>query len=167
MDDFGLIDTCDVPPPDPAPGRIYRLRASQAFDFIILGKTWGVNTHWTGQESQPHFRAEGKCPGCKKRDPMRWKGYWYVLPLGPKPRLGWVEVTPTIVTSVEAQAGVKGELRGLRVLLARGAGDRAHVKTTLQPPCEVRGALPEDSDPYRLLLKLWGFDPTQKEVFFG
>jgi hypothetical protein len=167
MNEFGLIDTSEVPPPDPAPGRILRLRAAQVIDCVILGKTWGVNTHWTGHESQPHFRAEGKCPGCKRRDPMKWKGYWYVLPLGKNPRCGWLEVTPTIVESIQLQAGTKGDLRGLRVMIARGNGDRSHTKSTVQPPCEVRGALPNDEDPYRLLLKLWGYDPNQKELFFG
>ena len=167
MDEIGFIDTCDSPPPDPAPGRILRLRASQSLDCIILGKCWGVNTHWTGSESQPHFRSESKCPGCKKRDPMRWKGYWYVLPLGIGAQANWLEVTSSIVEKIHIQAGVQGDLRGLRVLLTRGAGNKAHVKATVQPPCEVRGKLPEDQDPYRLLLKLWGFDPAQKTLFFG
>lgn len=167
MDEFGKIDVQDAPPADPAPGQILRVRANQSVDCIILGKCWGVNTHWTGSESQPHFRVEGKCPGCKKRDPIRWKGYWHVLPLGKSSRLGWLEVTAATVEKIQGQAGLVGDLRGLRILLVRGAGDRSHLKATVQPPCEVRGALPPDADPYKLLLKLWGFDPTKKELFFG
>jgi len=157
------VHTLDVQnePPDTGPGvEILRLRGGQSLQAILLTDVYGLWVHWDGRHTQPCFKNHEKCPGHLKEWPRKWKGYFDVLTLGNSGLRGFMEVTPTVVRSLWAQTGQKIGFRGLRVKLSRGNGNKAHFKISVEPPCEVRGKLPEGTDPYPILAKLWGLPKT-------
>lgn len=157
----------DLPPTGGPEMLVYRLKAGQSIDAIIISKAlWGVYTHWNGRTSEPCYQAKGKCPGHKRGLPVRWKGYLHVWDVKKK-RQCFLELTPTSAQDLLDALGV-GQMRGQRIVIARQNGDKARLTVNVfgedRYQCDLT-KLPDPRDPYRTLAKLWGVDDAALEVF--
>ena len=139
---------------------IRRVKAGQRKQFAILSRSlWGVWTHWNGKQSEPCYQEKKQCGGCKRGLPKRWKGYLHAYDFMDKEEC-FLELTPLACDQLLAQAGDKEPLRGNRVLVERGAGNKARLTVTMLTPVQSVSSLPAEKDPQSALQKLWGVDDT-------
>lgn len=150
-------------PPDPGPEMlILRLRAGQRIVATILSKAlWGVWTHWAGKRSEPCFGDKADCPGHKRGLPLRWKGYLHVFD-HTKKKEGFLELTPVSAESLLDQVGNDSPLRGERIQVIRGGGDKARLTVELLAAIKEGVVLPPEKDPEKTLRALWGIERPQK-----
>ncbi len=145
-----------VPPPPGPEIWIRRLRAREVLRCTILStEMWGVQFHWTGKVSAPHFVPTEQCAGCQAQQPLKWRGYLHIVNQD-KMVSEFLELSPALVRAVETATGLTGGWRGLRMRFERGAGDRAKVSCSLQGPDRSVEPLPAERDPLRELSLLWG-----------
>jgi hypothetical protein len=119
---------------------------------------WGVYTHWAGNHSEPCYDNKKQCPGHKRGLPLRWKGYVHVFNQVTRNE-EFLEFTPTSAKQLLDQFGESNPLRGNRVQMVRGRGDKARLTLTALTAATVTNPgiiLPEPKDPYETLCKLWG-----------
>jgi hypothetical protein len=149
----------DTPPRSGPELPVVRLKASGSTMVVILSASlWGIWTHWNGSKTEPCYREKKQCPACKKGLPKRWKGYLHCWDYAKKREI-FLELTPTSADQLLSQCGKDVPLRGNRMNVNRGAGDKARLRLTVLtavPPAE----LPAGRDPEVTLQKLWGLDDT-------
>lgn len=157
MDGPLTLDVQSTPPREGPEIYILRLKANQHYSFTIFSEhVWGINVHWNGQKSEPHFKEDNRCPGCIARRPKRWKGYLHCFAheLGQEV---FLELTPHSAHSLEGQLGAGTSYRGNRIAVKRGKGDNGRLTITLLTASPNPTALPLGKDPQASILALWGF----------
>lgn len=148
----------DRPPRGGPEMLVLRLKAGVTKLFAILSPSlWGVWTHWAGSKSEPCFQDKKSCSGCKRGLPKRWKGYLHCWDYHDK-REVFFELTPLAADAILEQCGEDAPLRGNRIQVVRGAGDKARLKVTVLSAVPRDQVLPEAKDPAKTLSKLWGMD---------
>lgn len=155
---MGNLLRCDTPPP-PGPRHIIRrIRANEKKQFVLLSKLHGCWTHYNGRTTQPCFDGKKQCEGCQRAFPKRWKGYIHCLNQTDATE-EFLEVTPLFAKQLESCVGTIGpKMRGNRILVERGRGDKSRLRLELQSHCDVLPscpALPDPKEPWETLERLW------------
>jgi hypothetical protein len=86
--------------------------------FITSPKVLGVQTHWVGKRTRPHFRDTSSCEGCLLGNPMRWKGYLAGM-VPPRGLMVLIEITWEAYRGCLALQGKCGDLVGRKIELHR------------------------------------------------
>jgi hypothetical protein len=147
-------------------GNILRLLASQQFTFLCNSpQPWEVPIHWCGR-SLPHLQDASKCVGCKRGFPTRVVYYLHVYTYE---RRAWefLELPEGAMRELEKIVGDVATLQGVRFLLRRKKGDKAHLAFELQPHNSVMQpgyVYPQEEDPEKLLRYLWGMNETKLRI---
>jgi len=159
MDDLDLQHV----PPTPGPELfILRMKANTMHTFTIFSEhLWGINVHFVGNRSQPHFRNAEKCPGCKARNAKRWKGFVHCFDHDLAQEV-FLELTPKSASSLLAQFGAKVPLRGNRIQVKRTNKDNGRLIISALTAMQAIDKLPPARDPLPSLLKLWGLDHLEE-----
>jgi hypothetical protein len=145
-----------TPPPHGPERFIRRLAAGQRLYVTVLSRSlWGVWTHWFGAKSGPCYRDKKSCDGCKRGFPARWKGFLCCLNLENK-HVEFCELTPLAAENLLAQVPKGQSLRGLRLTLERGKGDKARLKCIITGVALNQCDLPKEETPEKTLVALWG-----------
>ena len=156
MNNGDELDVCHVPP-KPGPELFFlRLKGNEMHTFTIYSKAlFGLNVHFVGKRSAPHYRNPAKCPGCRAKNGKRWKGFLHCFDhnLGQEV---FLELTPASATSLLGQLPGRGNLRGNRIQVKRSPGDNGRLFISILTACTSIDKLPEAKDPLESLLKLWG-----------
>jgi hypothetical protein len=152
--------TLDSQPVPPRPGPelfILRLKGGELKTITIYSRSlFGVNVHWNGAKSEPHFKEEKNCNGCLKKMPMRWKGFLH----GFCHEMGqevFLELTPASAHSLLDQLGQGTVMRGNRIQVKRTKGDKGRLIIACLTAVPNPESLPPEKDPATSLLRLWGF----------
>lgn len=151
-------------PPRPGPEKfVRRVRAREKLTVTCISRTWwGIWIHWDGKRSHPHEKAQGKCQGCKRGWPKRWKAYLHVYNSSNHAQ-EFLELTPIAVEALQSETAPSNNMRGVRFTIERGAGDKARMRIALLSHHEsIPGnrPLPHEEDPKPTLLALWGLGQT-------
>lgn len=153
------MDDLDITPIPPRPGPelfILRLKGNDMHTFTIYSKAiWGINVHFVGNRSQPHFKNPDRCPGCKAKNVKRWKGFLHCFDHNMGQEV-FLELTPKSALSLLGQLGSKGPLRGNRIQVKRTGKDNGRLLISVLTACGAIDQLPEGKDPLDSLLRLWG-----------
>jgi hypothetical protein len=123
----------DTPPPSGPKLKIFRLKAGEQANFAIFGtKIRGYWTHWSGR-TDPCLEDKESCPGCKRQDPQRWKGYLFARHESTL-ECGFLEVTKVMRDKLMHLAVDERYLRGMRIKACRGNGQKTSVNYMLLRP---------------------------------
>jgi len=146
-------------PPKPGPRiEIVRLKANQTAELTIYSPAvHGIWTHWIGSVSAPCWEPRAKCEHCKNNAPRRWKGYLFCWHQGLSDNI-FIELTPASTKSIMDVVGPVASLRGYRMFLQRGNGDKAWLKVVLRSRFQdvSDSVMPDDVSPEKTLRQLWG-----------
>lgn len=156
------FDERDRPPTGRPTMWVRRLAANESFQCTILSEApYALMVHYANKRSSPHLRNKEQCPGCARKEGMRWKLYLHVLHHA-KRQEEFLEL-PTVAGETFLTFFPKGSMiRGQRVQFNKGNGEKTRVNITLLPPlCSVDStALPQPKDPKKTLIELWGLLPN-------
>lgn len=152
-----FLDRDDRPPRSGPAFEIKRLKAHAAIHICILAPIWATWTHWNGRSSEPCFKDHKQCNGHKRGYPRRWKGYVHCVDTATGDEV-FLELTPLACHGLLAQLGRNTPLRGQRMRVKRGGGDRARLEIVVSPPHPEPDTLPAPKTPFFVLCKLWGLD---------
>jgi hypothetical protein len=152
------LDVCPIPP-KPGPLLYFqRMKGQECHTFTIYSKhLFGINVHYVGRRSSPHYRNEKKCPGCRAKNAKRWKGFLHCFNINLGQEV-FLELTPHSAKSLLSQLGTKGELRGNRIQVKRTDSDNGRLLISVLTAAPNLDKLPEGKDPLPSLLKFWGID---------
>lgn len=143
----------DSPPAGGPKLKLFRLKAGEHFNFAILGTSVrGYWTHWSSR-TEPCIDPKEECPGCKRQDPQRWKGYVFARQESSL-EIGFLEMTQTMKTKLMSLIVAEQFLRGSRVKACRGNGQKTSINFMLLRPWvqEHEGeVMPEEQDPLETL----------------
>jgi len=149
----------DTPPAAGPTLKIFRIKGGKSGTFALFGsRIHGFWTHWAGSCSEPCTDPVQECVGHQREWPLRWKGYLHCF-WQERSEEGFVELTPAARDDILMQLGGEGELRGARVTIARGAGDKTRLKIGILARWKAWAGseVPPEKDPEPTLLKLWEF----------
>jgi len=142
---------------------IQRLRAGEEGLYTIFSRSvWGVWTHYGLYGSIPCLGDKHACYGCQNRMPKRWKGYYHAYDHHHK-RQCFVEVTPRIAEAVVDQLGLGQPIRGYRLKMKRGRGDKSRVKVEVLAPLAGGPELVDEKNPEETLRKLWDLNRPDED----
>jgi hypothetical protein len=152
-------------PPDTGPEiNVVRLKANESINVLILSpKIWGFMCHWNGAFTEPCHDGGG-CNGCSKGYPIKWKGFLYCIDEAHRVNV-FLELTPKGRDSIVKAFRPGEEMRGARMIVQRGRGDKARLIIQFQPCLPNSENLPRDLDPAPTLEKLWGIVPGKLRVY--
>ena len=154
----------DTPPPAGPSMRIIRFKANESCNVALIGsKVRGFWTHWSDR-TEPCTEPKEECVGCLRKWPQRWKGYIHAL-REDRMEEGFLEVTRLTKETILEQVGGEKFLRGARIKVLRGKGDRTTLRVLL-----LRGwaaehqdsPLPNEKDPEETLRALFDFRRPKK-----
>jgi len=159
------LDICPIPPRPGPELFIQRLKAQEEHAFTIYSEAlFGINVHFVGNRSQPHYRNPDNCPGCKAKNVKRWKGFLHCW----NHNLGqevFLELTPASALSLHSQLGGVGPLRGNRISVKRTKKDNGRLVISVLTAARDAGKLPPSKDPLESLVRLWGLaDVNDHEI---
>ena len=149
----------DIPPPTGPTLKIFRLKANKSGTFALFGsRVHGFWTHWAGGCSEPCTEPIENCVGHQRQWPLRWKGYLHCH-WQERAEEGFLELTPVARDELLLLLGGEEELRGSRVTVARGGGDKSRLKIGIMPRWKAWSGteVPPEKDPENTLIKLWEF----------
>lgn len=138
---------------------IFRLKKREGGTFAVFGsKVHGFWTHWAGMASEPCTEPLSECIGHQREWPLRWKGYLHVH-FQERGEEGFLELTPAATNEICLLLGGTDELRGSRLRIQRGEGDKARLKVSILARWKavVGTEIPPEKDPEATLQKLWEF----------
>lgn len=72
----------------------------------------------------------------------------------------FLELTPTAARCILDSLSDEKSLRGTRVKVTRGKGDKARLQVQVVGRLSDDAKLPEGKDPYQTLSALWGLNPA-------
>lgn len=152
------LDVCPLPP-KPGPEMFFqRMKGNECHTFTIYSKSlFGINVHFVGKRSSPHYRNEKKCPGCRAKNAKRWKGFLHCFNHNLSQEV-FLELTPKSAQSLLSQLGRGAAMRGNRIQVKRTEGDNGRLLVSILTACDKPDQLPEGKDPLGSLLKFWGID---------
>ena len=153
-----ILDVCPVPP-KPGPEMFFlRLKGNEMHTFTIYAKAiFGINVHFVGRRSSPHYRNEKKCPGCRAKNAKRWKGFLHCFDHNLSQEV-FLELTPKSADSLLSQLGKFAGIRGNRIQVKRTGADNGRLTISVLTACPNPDAMPDAKDPLESLLKFWGID---------
>lgn len=73
----------------------------------------------------------------------------------------FLELTPTAARCILDSLSDEKSLRGVRIKVVRGKGDKARLQVTVLGRMSDESKLPEGKDPYQTLSALWGLNPAE------
>jgi hypothetical protein len=140
---------------------ILRMPADRAITFTAWGdKIRGIEVHWVGDRSVPHFEPASECAECLKNMPKRWKGYLHCFAQELRQEV-FLEFTPKTAEGFLLQVPNAAHLRGCRFQLKRGKSRNARMAVSILDPVNVQDAIPKAKDPRRSILKLYGYSDAE------
>lgn len=145
---------------------VRRLKAEEKITFACCSPSiWEFWIHWAGDKSEPCLKNHKECPGHRRGLPRKWRGYIYILSHNSR-RMEFLEITPYGAQQLHELCGDLTSLRGKRFAAARGKGDKARVYFSALSDWSdfTTGKLPEDLDPEKTLLKIWGYDDIDPRI---
>lgn len=146
---------------------VLRMKGNLVYHFIIWGcKIRGIWYHWRLNHSEPHFQDDENCPGCKARQPKKWKGFVHCYCVELKQEV-FLELTPASSASLVAQFAPGASLRGCRIQVKRTGANNGRLYTSVLTPITETSSLPAEKDPRPSILKLWGLDPDDIQRWLG
>ena len=158
------FDERDRPPTGRPQMWVERLKANATYQCTILSEApYALIVHYANKRSSPHLKDKEHCPGCVRKEGMRWKLYLHVLNHH-KRQEEFLEL-PTIAGETFLSFFPKGTMiRGQRIQLTKGNGDKTRVNISILPPLCSPGSssLPQPKDPKKTLIELWGLLPEQR-----
>lgn len=138
---------------------IMRLKGRERFSYTIFSESmFGIWVHWAGRKSAPHFSDTERCPGCKRQEPKRWKGFLHCFCIEKKQEV-FLELTPASAHSLLDQLAVGEVLRGQGIVVERTKGDNGRLLIRVCNSHPDPAKLPPALDPQVSLLSLWGIHP--------
>lgn len=141
---------------------ILRMKAEKALTFTAWGdKIKGIEIHWAGDRSVPHFEPVEECEACLKCLPKKWKGYLHCYCSEMKQEV-FVEMTPKVASSFLDQVPNPNHLRGCVFQLKRGKSANSRMDIRILNPVDAAVGLPPAKDPRKSILKLYGF--SQRDI---
>jgi len=162
---MGKVRRDDSAPPRGPSLRIFRLKANDHRTVSIFGThIHGFWTHWSGSASEPCTEPKTECIGCQREWPLRWKAYihCHVQELQEE---GFLEMTPVVKDQLLLEVGGEKELRGSRITIQRGKGDKARMQVRLISRWQslTSAAMPPELDPEDTLVRLWEFGKIRRK----
>lgn len=160
--DEKLIDR-ELPKAPKVKGNILRLKAAQQFTFLVNSSAlWHTVIHWCGR-SLPHLKDSAKCVGCMRGFPTREVWYLHVYTYE---RHCWefLELPEGACREFLNVVGHVATFKGVRFLLKRKKGDKAHLTFDMQVHNQVlcpNFEYPPEEDPDKLLKYLWGMNGSK------
>lgn len=157
-------------PPDPGPElEVRRVGAGLSMTVMFLCVSIrGFWTHWNPgrNRTQPCLEPVESCPGHKQQLPLRWKAYAHVFDHGNRDQC-LLELTPGAARQLQTALGTQKDLRGMRVLIARGKGAKARLSVSIQKIAtdQEKAKLPREHDAIVTLSKLWNFSAESPPEF--
>lgn len=155
----------DSPPKSGPMLKIFRLKSNKGGTFGVFGsRIHGFWTHWSGRCSEPCTDPVSECIGHKQEWSLRWKGYLHVY-FSERSEEGFLELTPIAADDLLLQVGGESELRGSRITVQRGGGDKSRLKVGIMPRWKSYTGtdVPPEKDPEETLKKLWEFGAKKNQ----
>jgi hypothetical protein len=144
-----------------------RLKGNQKFTMNTLGrKIRGIEYHWSGGHSEPHFNPSSQCPGCKTAQNKKWKGYLHVYCVEMRQEV-FLELTVASAKSLRHQLGSLPHMRGAIFQVKRTGSDQGRVYISILAPHTHPEVLPPEKDPRPSLLALYGYSPEEIAVMLN
>lgn len=150
----------DDSPPIAGPRlRVIRFKANEQSNVALLGTViHGFWTHYSAR-TEPCTDPKEECHGCINKWPSRWKGYVHAI-REDRQEEGFLELTPKNREDLLAYCGRAELMRGCRLLVRRGKGDKTALR--MMPIRSWRAefdevAMPEETDPEETLRSLFEF----------
>lgn len=138
-----------------------RLKGNQKFTMNALGsKIRGIEYHWIGGHSEPHFNPSKDCPGCKQAQNKKWKGYLHTYCVEMRQEV-FLELTAASAKSLKHQLGQCPTMRGAIFQIKRTGSDQGRVYISILAPHTQPHLLPAEKDPRPSLLALYGYSPEE------
>jgi hypothetical protein len=140
---------------------IYRLAAQETLTFHVFSRElFGIWVHWDryNKRSTPHYSDTGNCDGCQRELPKRWKGFLHTWCVEKKQQL-FLELTPASANALKAQLATGETLRGKGIFVQRTKGKNGRLLVRVLPGQIDPQAMPEELDPLRSLMAIWGIHP--------
>lgn len=127
--------------------------------FWVLGRSCrGFPSHWDGRRTVPCNREEQgmHCQGCEEKWGERWRCYLDVVDEKTRDR-GFLELTGVGKANLLSCVNGEENLRGSRIQVARGGGDKTRLRFTYLAPGNQRevATWPEELDPHDTVLALY------------
>lgn len=149
----------DIPPESGPALKIVRLKACESCNVSLLGScVVGYWTHW-GTRTLPCTLPREECEGCRRQFPQRWKGYIHCL-REDRTEEGFLEVTKITRETILEHVGGEKFLRGSRIKVLRGKGDKTTLRVLLLRPWAAEHPdipLPDEKSPEQTLRALFEF----------
>lgn len=159
--------TQDAPPPAGPQIWVKRLKANEKWACVICSsKITGLWIHWfpNQRKTEPCWQERQRCPGCKSKVVRKWKGYLHVL--HPSSKKQWfLELTPWSAQAILNQLEPGYDLRGLRLDLQRGDGDKARMVVNVKPPFPGQGEVPLEKYVVETLEQLWRLQGIDLQIY--
>lgn len=148
-------------PPESGPRlKLIRVKARESFNVAIVGTLFHPFwTHWSGRRTEPCTEPKEECAGCIGQWPQRWKCYLHCIREDSLTE-GFLECTALNRDRVRELVGGDKMLRGSRLKVLRGNGDKTELRLMLLRPwiAEHDGEiLPDEQDPEETLRALFSF----------
>lgn len=160
----GGISFNDAPPKAGPELWIHRLSGGEELTCTVIGtKVRGVDTHWVGGRTQPHYRDEANCPGCQNQIRIDWKGYLHVFHWDKRAQI-FLELTPNSFNALMAQITEDRPLRGAVLKIKRTKAKNGRLIVVVDQYSPKRENLPQERDPMSSILKLWKIYDDPGEV---
>lgn len=126
--------------------------------WVVGRRIRGFRSHWNGQltvectKEQP----EDCCPLCDDGIETRWRGYLDVIVDRNRDR-GFLELTAAGSESLILCVNGEDNLRGARIKVFRGQGDKTRMRFAYMSPANVEQLrlVPEELDPHDTVVKLY------------
>jgi len=147
-------------PPEGGPEvHVRRLKKGEAVSVTIYSHAvWGFLCHWNGRFTEECNENPRECRGCQKGYPQKWKGYLFVMNEANR-QPEFLELTPTSRDFIVNSFKPGEEMRGCRMTVTRGKGDKARLQIMFMPCLQTPQSCPKDLDPAPTLERLWSMVP--------
>src|SRR5947207_7704546 len=150
--------------------KILRVKARETFNVAIIGTAFHAFwTHWSGARTEPCTEPRENCDGCLRQWPQRWKCYLHAIREDCLSE-GFLELTSLNRDRIRELLGGDKFLRGARVKVLRGNGDKTELKLMLLRcwAAEHEGeVLPDEMDPESTLRALFSFRRPSRDKEWG
>lgn len=145
----------DTPPEGGPRNFVRRLKGRERSMFTILSPHFhGCFVHWTGSRTIPCEADDDSCHGHRHKMPCKWKGYLWCINHNARQQ-EFLEFTRVGALDLLRLYDKGMSLRGQRIQVARGNGDKTGVKIEPCTPFAAVEQLPKDLEPYDTLEQLW------------
>lgn len=162
VDDISFNDK----PPEAGPELwVHRLKGAEELTCTVFGTAVrGVDTHWVAGGTQPHYKNEATCPGCKAKVRIDWKGYLHCFDWK-RGRQFFLEMTPASHKALMSQIEPGKPLRGSIIRVKRSKAGNGRLSIVVDRNSRRDDKLPAEVDPRLSILRLYQLDDeTEQEA---